>query len=237
MSGNQFNSSVPPSCECGCGRPTTIYLGSPRRFISGHNQAGRPQIYGDGPNPSGLCKCGCGGHAPLAKCGDSKNGRIKGKPLNYIPGHQTRNRATRKQPYYQIEDLGFDTPCWVWRSTRNSQGYGVVRRGGKNHLAHRFVYQRSKGRIEANVALHHLCENPSCVNPAHLTPISQADHMQAHDIAGARNPNAKFSAAQVRMIREMYARGEGSYPTLARHFAVSVRTIGQIVRGESYQTP
>lgn len=48
---------------------------------------GRPQFTGIGPNPSGLCQCGCGNPAPLAQQSDSRTGIIKGQPLCYIAHH------------------------------------------------------------------------------------------------------------------------------------------------------
>lgn len=43
-----------------------------------------------GPNPSGLCMCGCGEPAPLARWNRATKGEIAGKPLRYIPGHKSR---------------------------------------------------------------------------------------------------------------------------------------------------
>jgi hypothetical protein len=57
-------------CECGCGKPTIVskytdnrdgYVkGQARRFISGHNGRRTEFWQMSGPNPSGLCECGCG---------------------------------------------------------------------------------------------------------------------------------------------------------------------------------
>jgi hypothetical protein len=39
------------------------------------------------PNPSGLCMCGCGQPAPIARQGDTARGLVRGKPGRYIRGH------------------------------------------------------------------------------------------------------------------------------------------------------
>jgi hypothetical protein len=64
---------------------------------------------GEGPNPSGLCMCGCGQQAPLAKRGRIKGGYVKGQPLRYRPGHQVqtiirkpRLTRTKKSGYILI---------------------------------------------------------------------------------------------------------------------------------------
>ncbi len=60
--------------------------------------------------------------------------------------------------------------CWLWTGAAN-RGYGRVQVKGKTRYAHREVYQRLVGPIEADT-LDHLCRQPSCVNPRHLEPVS-----------------------------------------------------------------
>lgn len=43
-------------------------------------------------NPSGLCKCGCGQETRLAPQSCSTKGWRKGEPINYVWGHQNRQR-------------------------------------------------------------------------------------------------------------------------------------------------
>ena len=38
-------------------------------------------------NPSGLCKCGCGGQTPIAKRTRHVENILAGMPVHYIPGH------------------------------------------------------------------------------------------------------------------------------------------------------
>lgn len=44
----------------------------------------------EGPNPSGLCQCGCGRPTPLATHTSRSRGLVKGKPTAYFPGHSSR---------------------------------------------------------------------------------------------------------------------------------------------------
>jgi HNH endonuclease len=39
-----------------------------------------------------LCECGCGELAPLAKTTDPRKGHVKGQPLRFVNGHNTRLR-------------------------------------------------------------------------------------------------------------------------------------------------
>lgn len=49
--------------------------------------------------------------------------------------------------------------------------------------AYRLVYEAATGIHPEGVA-HHLCDNPSCVNPSHLEFISQTEHMARHEWGG-----------------------------------------------------
>ncbi len=44
----------------------------------------------NGPNPSGLCMCGCGEHTKLARKTDLGSGRVKNTPVRYVLGHSPR---------------------------------------------------------------------------------------------------------------------------------------------------
>lgn len=62
--------------------------------------------------------------------------------------------------------------CWVWTGYRNVGGYGRVSINGKLLLVHRIVYTALVGPIPEGLTLDHLCRNTSCVNPAHLEPVT-----------------------------------------------------------------
>ena len=142
--------------------------GQPQRFCKGH----KPLIDGFGPNPSGLCMCGCGEPAPIAKTGNRQRGEVKGKPKRYIRGHGVKKLTT---PMYVIDEA---TGCWVWQRSMNSTGYGRMNVGSqRNRLAHRVFYERLVGPIPEGLQLDHLCFNRACVNPDHLEPVTNQENM------------------------------------------------------------
>lgn len=52
------------------------------------------RITGPGPNPSGLCRCGCGQTTTLAKRSGTQKGLVKGQPVRYVRGHESRGRGS-----------------------------------------------------------------------------------------------------------------------------------------------
>lgn len=68
--------------------------------------------------------------------------------------------------------------CIEHRGTRNADGYGVLTAAvNGSRLAHRAALAAKLGRPVNGVA-RHTCDNPSCINPAHLIEGTQADNMR-----------------------------------------------------------
>lgn len=74
--------------------------------------------------------------------------------------------------------------CWAYNG--NLLRYGQIARSRRNGMrpevvpAHRFAYETLRGPIPAGHVLHHRCEHPGCVNPAHLVALTPSDHSTEH---------------------------------------------------------
>jgi hypothetical protein len=75
--------------------------------------------------------------------------------------------------------------CWLWMGRKNSGGYGHTSlrcRKPVPVVAHRVAWTIANGRtIPRGMCVLHECDNPPCVNPAHLKLGSHQENM--HDAA------------------------------------------------------
>lgn len=113
-----------------------------------------------------------------------KRHNIKRQGRSYFLTETPFERFQRK---YEILETG----CWQWHGTTNSNRYGFfhLRNNGQKLIimAHRFSYEVFKGPIPKGYQLHHLCQNPACVNPNHLEPKTPRHHTLDHDTITGRN--------------------------------------------------
>lgn len=79
--------------------------------------------------------------------------------------------------------------CWEWTGSRNPGGYGKVRWEGRSVYAHRLTFHLladstcpiQPGRHNGASVLDHVrCDNPGCVNPAHLQLTSHRSNLSRH---------------------------------------------------------
>lgn len=136
-----------------------------------------------------------------------------------------------------------DTGCQETTHCLNENGYGQVRRGGVTWLEHRWVYAQQHGLSReqmVGVVVRHTCDNPRCVNPAHLVAGTQADNVQDMIDRGriARNEQkgeqCKLTAEQVNYIKANCvprSRTVGCVQ-MAERFGVSHSLVKAIMRGE-----
>ena len=89
--------------------------------------------------------------------------------------------------------------CLIWTGSINSDGYGTLTMRRQSFKAHRLAYIDAWGEIPAGLVVRHRCDNPACVNPAHLELGTDADN--ARDKAVRHRTKTKITDDQVRSIR------------------------------------
>jgi hypothetical protein len=128
--------------------------------------------------------------------------------------------------------------CIEFQGYKDKGGYGKKNVSGKTYLAHRLAYCKDRNidikDIDGLVVMH-ACDNPPCVNPAHLALGTHKDNI--HDMVrkgrnvsipkiGEANGRAKLRSEDVLRIREMVK--FKSQRVVGKLFGISARTVNRI---------
>jgi len=131
--------------------------------------------------------------------------------------------------------------CWEWTGPKDSSGYALLstsKRLGTNK-AHRYSWSVANGKIPKKLLVRHLCNNPTCTNPNHLSIGTHQDNMNDCMLAnrqskGSSHPTSKLNENDVIKIRILLSSGE-SCASIARKYDVSHPTIRDIKINRSWK--
>ncbi len=127
--------------------------------------------------------------------------------------------------------------CIEWTKAKDKDGYPLA--SPRQHTMmrlHRAICEWMYGRMESKAVAMHRCDNPSCLNPAHLTPGTNRDNQgdmtaKYRGRNGEKNGRAKLTESDVREIVRRRREGESAY-NLADVFGVDFLAVQRIMRGE-----
>lgn len=137
---------------------------------------------------------------------------------------------SRLEKYTRKDDSG----CWIWTSSLSSKGYGKFQIANTHWRAHRAAYHVYVAEItDPTMLVLHSCDNPSCVNPAHLSLGSNQDNMtekkdRGRAASGERHGMAKLTDAQAEEILKEALQGDKSMRRIASDHGVSLGCVGNI---------
>lgn len=130
--------------------------------------------------------------------------------------------------------------CWLW-TKGTSHGYGTFIANGSTLRAHRYSYELHKGPIPAGMEVRHTCDNPSCVNPAHLLVGTHAQNMADMKKRGraGKQPGAQKTGLIIRFDRKkiyhlMLDNGIESQAELAGLMGVSNTAVSKWLNGDTF---
>lgn len=163
--------------------------------------------------------------------------RRYGDPTAYV-----RRRGPLEQRFWEKVDKRGPEECWNWTAGKTKQGYGNIGTGGRGTpktMAHRLSYEIAFGPIPDGKYILHSCDNPSCVNPAHLRAGTPKENV--HDamergrlknpplLFGSKNFKAALTDEQVKLIK--MCGKEIKTSQLAKLFGVAHSTVARIRNG------
>jgi hypothetical protein len=126
--------------------------------------------------------------------------------------------------------------CWPWRCGRDKDGYGAISVNGHHRRAHVIAWELASGQVcPKGMCVMHSCDNPPCVNPAHLRLGTNGENVadmvakgRAFRQRGSKHGNSKLTEEQVKWIRRLYKRGSTTRE-IAEIFSVTQSNIWYIV--------
>jgi hypothetical protein len=138
----------------------------------------------------------------------------------------------------------YDRGCWLWFGCRqkHKRDYGKIERGARGigsilaHVASWFIHC---GPVPDGLCVLHKCDNPPCVNPAHLFLGTRRDN--AHDAMakdrhsrGERNGVSKLTDAATISLINLWNSG-CTQVELSDRFKVSQQVVSKIVNRQLWK--
>jgi transcriptional regulator with XRE-family HTH domain len=161
--------------------------------------------------------------------------------ISYIRNKYIKNyRHQRNKAFFETRfEKGRPNECWIWEAAKNELGYGLFNREGFWY-AHRASYSYYIGEIPDKKFVLHTCDNPPCINPAHLI-IGDAKENIKDAVKKRRFPmgekisTSKLTKEEVILIRVMRKNYKITHKELAKLFGVHKSTIARICSRKAWK--
>jgi hypothetical protein len=137
-------------------------------------------------------------------------------------------RRNTPEDFWKLVDKRGPDDCWPWLGKRHrsaSADYGLYALNGEKG-AHRISYILATGDDPGRDYVCHHCDNPLCVNPAHLYRGTPSQNTEDACLRG-RWGRQRLTVADVRHIKVRIAEGHTN-KAIADEFGVSATHIKNI---------
>ncbi|WP_353107898.1 hypothetical protein [Gordonia sp. (in: high G+C Gram-positive bacteria)] len=149
--------------------------------------------------------------------------------------HEDYIDAVSVTRFWMLVDVGMTNECWNWQGDTNRDGYGIFVYRGRRYGAHELALSFSTGEKRLDrLDTCHSCDNPTCVNPAHLRFDTRQANVDDMRDRGRVARQGRLSDAEIVLMRERRAAGARQID-LAEQFHVSAAYVSQVVRGLTWK--
>lgn len=126
--------------------------------------------------------------------------------------------------------------CWNWTSRLVGIGYGSTYFMGKSWRAHRLSWVICVGNIPDDICVCHSCDNPACVNPAHLFLATQAENIKdkcdkRRQAIGSQTGLTSLCDLDVWLIKNVNVKP----PKVAEWFGITQSSVRKIRQGINWK--
>lgn len=152
--------------------------------------------------------------------------------------HVMRGLSEETRFKMQYKEVG---ECWEWIGAVEKDGYGVFQGavlGIMYHRAHRFSWAfHTQSRIPKGMFICHSCDNPRCVNPAHLWMGTLRENYEDMVRKGRRSTQRGENSHRAKLTEEEAKQillDPRPYAEIAATFRVARSTITSVKNRESW---
>jgi hypothetical protein len=136
-----------------------------------------------------------------------------------------------------LESINFraDGGCWEWTGSK-THGYGQISYDGKKVRVHRLTWMlANKKNLKKGQHVCHTCDNPGCVNPAHLFEGTAKDNSQDRSKKHYKKTveTEDLPVKSILNVRSAHNRGEQHWVIAERH-NISPSQVHDIVTREDW---
>jgi hypothetical protein len=140
--------------------------------------------------------------------------------------------------------------CWLWTGSKDSFGYGKIycgtstpRTGRKNWTmrTHIFSWILRNGPVPSGMCVLHHCDNPPCVNPAHLWLGSRGDNNKDAlrkgrnwKPSGEQHHKSKITTLDVIEIRKLRQSGS-TFVEISKLFPLDETNLSRICQHKTWK--